>query len=422
MPNRYVRLTSKMLGDMKIYGKENYCNKDEEWTMSNTTLIQKILYDAFLHCLNYKKANRNTSVKVVIKAEQNDTCKKDMRISFRLSDQMCIILEDYYGNSDELSFVVRCAIRDVLNNNRRPTELAKDEKIRFMVGQKNSQMTEWINGIFNDIKHRRTSLSGYSEVFVGTANVFLHLDAEIIAGDNILNDNSEHGCNLLQVIKNYPVELKKEILSLSISADGFERAKKELKGIKLTSKKKRVRAAALFFFLCNCSVYGKAEYYHEKKRFLYLVDVISAVHKKLENVEITKRDALYHLNKLMNVSNHLLFFDPPYIGTEDYYQHQNSNRKVFRLHQELRNRIMRLKENNVCIVTYRVTSSETMKSKGYTDVVLKRQLDELYLNRGFYIAFKPLKRTRGQIEILISSEQFYGSTPYTSSLVEMEVQ
>lgn len=422
MKNRYVRLTSKMLEDMRIYGKENYCNKDEEWTMSNTTLIQKILYDAFLHCLNYKKANRNTSVKVVIKAEQNDTCEKDMRISFRLSDQMCIILEDYYGNSDELSFVVRCAIRDVLNNNRRPTELAKDEKIRFMVGQKNSQMTEWLNGIFNDIKHRRTSLGGYSEAFTGTANVFLHMDAKIIAENTILNDNSEHGCNLLQVIKNYPVELKEEILSLTVSAEGFKKAQKELEKIKLTSKKKRVRAAALFFFLSNCSVYGKAESYHEKKRFLSLVDVISAVHKKLENVEITKRDALYHLDKLMNVTNHLLFFDPPYIGTETYYKHQNSAGNVFKLHHELRNRIMRLKENNVCVITYRVTASKTMKSKGYTDELLKRQLDELYLNRGFYIAFKQLKRTRGQIEILISSEQFIGSTPYASPLCKKEVQ
>ena len=83
---------------------------------------------------------------------------------------------------------------------------------------------------------------------------------------------------------------------------------------------------------------------------------------------------------------------------------------------------MRLKENNVCVITYRVTASETMKNKGCTAEVIKRKLDELSLNRGFYIAFKPLKRTRGQFEILISSEQFDGSTPYTSSLVEMEVQ
>lgn len=350
---RVVRLNDETINKLIQYEKDGN-SQSCSINVRTKSALQNVLNDAFLYCMNYKKANRPTSVDKVITAEKNDKSKKDIRVSFRMSDERCILLMDYY-KTNNFSFAVRCAIRDALNKNHRPEQLTEQEKIRYMIGQKNSQMARWLNDIFNDIKKRRTSLSSYSEAFVGTANVFLHLDAEIIAGDIILNDNSEHGCNLLRVVKDYPVELKEEILSLTISADGFERAQKELKGIKFTSKKKRVRAAALFFLLSNCSVYGKAEYYHEKKRFLHLVDVLSAVHKKLENVEITKGDALYHLDKLMNVSNHLLFFDPPYIGTESYYKHQNSDGNVFKLHHELRNRIMRLKENNVCVITYRVT-------------------------------------------------------------------
>ena len=443
MTNRYVRLTSKMLEDMKVYGKENYCNQDGEWTISNTTLIQKILYDAFLYCLNYKKKNRKISVKTIIKMEQSDTNKKDLRISFRLSDQMCIILEDYYpSNNDDktkkLSFALRCAIRDLLSNNRRPEQLAPTEKVRCMIGQKNNEMVKLLKKIFNDIATRRT-ICGYHEPFTGTANVYLHSD---ITCATMLNDNSKHGCNLLKVIKHYPVKLKEEILSLTISEDSFKRAKEELKHIKTNYKRKKIRAAALFFFLCNCSVHAKAESYSKKVSFLEMIDVISVAHEHLQNVEIKKSNALYYLNKLINTTNQLIYCDPPYLGTEDYYKNQNSKNEVFTSHNSLCNKVVELSKNNVCIISYRVTASKGMawnnippkekptksaknfrirQEKRKVENKIKQQLDRLYLNKGFHIAFKTLKRTKHQVEIIISSEPFAGSKPYTSPLCKKEV-
>ena len=52
---------------------------------------------------------------------------------------------------------------------------------------------------------------------------------------------------------------------------------------------------------------------------------------------------------------------------------------------------------------------------------IKQELDTLYLNQGFYISFKTLTRTKGQVEIIISSEYFNGSKPYTSPLCKKEV-
>jgi len=438
MPNRYVRLTSKILEDMKLYGKENYCNQDEELNITNTILIQKILDDAFLHCLNYKKANRKISVNTIMEAEKNDHENLDVRISFRLSDEMCIAFEDYYGKTDNLSFALRCAIRDLLSNNRRPEQLAPTEKVRCMIGQKNDEMVRLLNEIFNDIATRRT-ICGYHEPFTGTANVYLHVDTKCTA---MLNDNSKHGCNLLKAIKYYPVELKKEILSLTISADGFKRAKEELKYIKTNCKNKKIRAAALFFFLCNCSVRAKAESYGKKESFLEMIDVISVAHERLQNVEIKKSNALYYLNKLINTTNQLIYCDPPYLGTETYYKNQNSKNEVFTSHNSLCNKVVELSKNNVCIISYRVTASKGMawnnippkekptkseknfrirQEKRKVENKIKQQLDHLYLNKGFHIAFKTLKRTKHQVEIIISSEPFVGSKPYTSPLCKKEV-
>lgn len=438
MKNRYVRLTSKMLEDMKLYGKENYCNQGEELAMSNTTLIQRILYDAFLHCLNYKKANRKFSVDTIMKAEKNDHEKFDVRISFHLSDEMCIAFEDYYGKTDNLSFALRCAIRDLLSNNRRPSQLAPTEKVRCMIGQKNDEMTELLKEIFDDIATRRT-INGYHEPFAGTANVCLHVN---MSSTTTLNDNSKLGCNLLNVIKFYPVELKEEILSLTISEDGFKRAKEELKHINITCKSTKIRAAALFFFLCNCSVRAKAESYSKKVSFLEMLDAISVVHERLQNAEIKNSNALYYLNKLTNATNQLIYCDPPYLGTEAYYQNQNSKNDVFTSHESLCNKIIKLKKNNVCIVSYRVTASKAMawnniphkdkptkseknfrirQEKRKVENEIKQQLDHLYLNKGFYITFKTLKRTKNQVEIIISSEPFAGSKPYTTPLCKKEV-
>lgn len=438
MKNRYVRLTKTMFEAMLRYGKEHYRNSDGSYVISNTLLVQRILNEAFLYCLNYKKANRKVSVNTIMKAEQNDHNKMDVRISFRLSDEMCIAFEDYYGKTDNLSFALRCAIRDLLSNNRRPKQLAPTEKVRCMIGQKNDEMTKLLKEIFNDIATRRT-ICGYHEPFTGTANVYLHVDTKCTA---MLNDNSKQGCNLLNVIKLYPVKLKEEILSLTISEDGFKRAKEELKHIKTTCKSKKIRAAALFFFLCNCSVRAKAESYSEKESFLEMLDAISVEHERLQNAEIKNSNALYYLNKLTNTTNQLIYCDPPYLGTEAYYRNQNSKNEVFTSHKSLCNKVIELSKNNVCIVSYRVTASKGMawnnipskkkptkskknfrirQEKRKVEKKIKRQLDSLYLNKGFHIAFKTLKRTKHQVEIILSSEPFAGSKPYTSPLYKKEV-
>lgn len=156
-----------------------------------------------------------------------------------------------------------------------------------------------------------------------------------------------------------------------------------------------------------------------------------------------KSNALYFLNKLENASNQLIYCDPPYLGTEAYYKNQNLKNEVFTSHTSLGNKVVELSKYNVCIVSYRVTASKGMawnnipskekptkseknfrirQEKRKVENKIKRKLDSLYLNKGFHIAFKTLKRTKHQVEIIISSEAFVGSKPYTTPLCKKEVQ
>lgn len=441
MNNSIIRITETMSNDMRAYAQNNYVGDNALTSTTNTTLLQTILDDAFLYCMNYKSSNRKASVESIVAEEKADKAQKIVRTTFRISAEMKNLFMEFY-KTDNLSLAIRCAIRDVLTNNRRPDSLAPQEKLRFMIGQKNPEMLELYNAILNDIMSRRT-INGYVEPFTGTGNIYLHNDFHLC--ENILNDTSKQGCNLFRVIQKYPVELKAEILSQPVSREFFEKCKTELNKLRLINKKNRIKAAAMYFFLCNCSVYGKGECFKaslKEDNYKKLVDVISVAHDLLRDAKITNTDALYQLDKLANASNQLIIYDPPYIGTEDYYRNQNTKSKVFKLHRELRNRIMRLKENNVCIITYRITASITMARKSISDYNnlhkserkfrlrqakrkvenwIKQELDALYLNRGFYISFKPLTRTKGQVEIIISSEYFNGSKPYTSPLCKKEV-
>lgn len=412
-----MRISSEMLEEIMQYQKT--LSENTELTSSTPSFyVKKTVFIAIVWCINHTKKHRKLTSCDIVDIEKKDKRKKDCRISIRLTKEEQQLLLKFY-NVTKISVAIRCAILDVVQQNERPHEMDGSEKVRYLLGQKNLTMTEWLSSIFDTVI-KQFNVTTYAEPFTGTANVYLHSHINL---KTILNDNNKWGCNLLKVIRDYPKELKLELFKQPITATAFKDAVTKLKKLSLNTKAERIEAACLYFFITNCSYYGKAENYNktEAPAFQKKLDSLSIISERLQNVEITNCDALYFLDKLQTACSHLLYFDPPYICSEEYYAKQNTREKIFFSHIALRNRIDKLRKNNVCIISYRITTSKTMKSKGFDNNFVCNALDKLYLDRGFFIAFKKLATTKRQIEILISSVSFDGSIAYDTPLHQMDI-
>lgn len=344
------------------------------------------------------------------------------RKSVRLEQKAIQFLMDYYGTSD-MTLALHCCIYDVLHHTaKEQLQLNYRNKIFYMIGQKNPAMLCFLNEAFEDIRNA-CPITGYIEPFCGTANVLLHTSKSTI--ENV-NDNSKDLVNVLRVIKLYPYELRLSLLSTSFTQECFENFKEQLqKDFSLKSpKEKQIERATAFFFCRYTSCYGDGKNFAKKrslKRFRQKLDIFYLISQRLENVEIRKSDAIYYLRTLKTLKGYLIYFDAPYLCSEEYYAKNNSKKSVFNSHIALRNQVEDLRNNNICLLSYRITASKTMNSKGITDAQIRNKLDRLYLNREYHFRLKEINREKGQIEILLSTVPFCGSIPYTSPLDELEV-
>ncbi|MCM1209911.1 MAG: hypothetical protein NC309_13400 [Ruminococcus sp.] len=98
----------------------------------------------------------------------------------------------------------------------------------------------------------------------------------------------------------------------------------------------------------------------------------------------------------------------------------NQKRAAFKAHRSLRNQAEKLREaGHICLLSYRITAGKTQPESAGRQI--RKHLDDLYMNRGFYYIPNPLENPKGQIEILLSTVPFDDSKPYTSPLTEKEV-
>lgn len=346
----------------------------------------------------------------------------DRRISLRLPKQAVSFLQDYYQTTS-FSEIIRCCIHDVLNDVCINTTLNGHDKIFYMVGQKNVGMQDFLNESFDDICSVYR-VDGYAEPFCGTANVLLHTaetDAEF------LNDNSVDLVNLLRVIQKYPYELRLNLLTTALNENTFNTFKTLLAEpfVLKVQKNKQIKRATAFYFVRYASVYGKGDYFKSKTSidgYHRRLDTIYPLSQRLQGVDIKKRDALYFAKTLSeDAENMLVYFDAPYIGSEEHYKSNNRKQMVFSAHTALRNRVEKLRQKNICLLSYRITASDSMRNNGIKDCKLRDRLDKLYLNQGFYYRLKKFDNKKGQIEILISTVPFCGAKPYITPMREVEV-
>lgn len=99
-------------------------------------------------------------------------CSADTRISIRIDIDILEYVKTYYS-TDSQTTAILCCIFDVLNNIAENHTLTPRYSIIYMLGQKNPQMQEFLNSIFDEIKSNNT-IERYIEPFTGTANVLLH--------------------------------------------------------------------------------------------------------------------------------------------------------------------------------------------------------------------------------------------------------
>jgi len=195
-----------------------------------------------------------------------------------------------------------------------------------------------------------------------------------------------------------------------------------------TLKAKRleqVARATAFYFCRYASVFGKGASFKSKTSddgYHRRLDSIYPISQRLQGVDIKKRDALYFA-KIMckETENLLIYFDAPYIGSEEHYKVNNRKQMVFSAHAALRNRVEKLRQRNICLLSYRITASDSMRDNGIKDYKLQARLDELYLNQGFWYRLKKFNNNKEQVEILISTVPFCGAKPYTTPMREVEV-
>ena len=390
---------------------------DKYQTASFSDALQKCIKDSILHHTFFTKNKRRCTPKKTLQRVRTENLPLTERKSVRINKDALDFLQNYYGVNLSISEVLRCCITDVLHDVGKPQKLKPSNNLFYMAGQKNPQMQEILNGCFNSLKTKH-KFSGYVEPFTGTANVLLHKPERLKR--EWLNDNSVYLVNVLSVLRDYPLELILAVWKRGYSKATFNMNKAMLKG-RFSFKEKKatlISRAAAFYFNRYASHYGDGKSYKKKMKqdtFQHKLDTIGILSERLQNTQIKKRDALYYCKTLKGISDHLIYFDSPYIGSEEYYRENNSKGIIFSSHTALRNRVEQLRRKNICVISYRTTASDSMRQNGITDEYVRHTLNRLFCGKDYHYITTPY--IKGQIEIVIATVPFEGSTPFNQPLV-----
>jgi DNA adenine methylase len=181
-------------------------------------------------------------------------------------------------------------------------------------------IADWVIGNFP------TNYSRYVEVFGGTARILL---AKTKSDVEIYNDFNTNLANLFEVIRTKKDEFVEQLNSTIISEDLYNHWFLELnEGI--VEKDDRmiisVERALKYFYIMSFTFKGKFtggfcvipdKNYCEKLQ--EKINTVNWIHQRIKNCIITNKS----YEKVITANNNadtLLFLDPPYVGTEQYYE------------------------------------------------------------------------------------------------------
>lgn len=173
-------------------------------------------------------------------------------------------------------------------------------------------------------------ISRYIEVFGGAGWVLFHKDRH--AEFEVYNDYNSELVNLFRCVKHHRPELQRELSWMLNAREFFEEFKEQYKVIGLTD----IQRAARFFMLLKTSYGANGRSYGcVKKDLSVMLKYLEEVEKRLAKVVIENKD-FEDLIEVYDKPEALLYCDPPYYGTEKYYEVQFSQGDHIRLHEALK--------------------------------------------------------------------------------------
>lgn len=154
----------------------------------------------------------------------------------------------------------------------------------------------------------------YIEVFGGAGWVLF--DKEQGKELEVFNDIDSNLINLYRCIKYHCNELQKELEWLSISREQFFDSKSQMDCRGLTD----IQRAARYFHIIKVSFGADRKTFGtNKKNLSNSIEYLPLIQKRLKNVVIENRD-FESLIKVYDRPKALFYLDPPYHGTEKYYE------------------------------------------------------------------------------------------------------
>ncbi|MDO4773010.1 MAG: Dam family site-specific DNA-(adenine-N6)-methyltransferase [Bacillota bacterium] len=168
----------------------------------------------------------------------------------------------------------------------------------------------------------------YVEVFGGAAWVLLGKEKH--AKEEVYNDYNKDLVNLFRCVKYHRQELEKELELTLSSRENFNYFKDLLALDGLTD----IQRAATFFYLIRLSFGNKgANYATRGKSLKKQITMFRQLATRFEKVVVENKD-FEELIKLYDRSDTLFYLDPPYLGTENYYN--NARQKYFTSEDHIR--------------------------------------------------------------------------------------
>jgi len=175
----------------------------------------------------------------------------------------------------------------------------------------------WIGGkkLLRNAVCERFPVSGvekYVEVFGGAAWILFHKEKH--ANLEVYNDINSHLVNLFKCVKHHPNAIKEELENTLNSREYYSNCKELYKSEALTD----IQRAAKYFYMIRASFSSKVSTYGAKARDISNAEYLEAFKSRLKKVVIENK-SFPSLIKQYDRSHTLFYCDPPYFGTERYY-------------------------------------------------------------------------------------------------------
>ena len=271
---------------------------------------------------------------------------------------------------------------------------------------------------------------------MGSANVFFHLKNNIPGEDCFLNDLDYNMVCLMEAIRDNLVNFKTEYIKYEFTEKTFYDA---LERYRLNAEEKYklspLVCALDIFYLLHFSYHANKKDFIpyepsdttgerfkniQRDHFVLPLLPLYKIHCRLENVNISCKDALDFIDNHLSGKNTLFYIDSPYFYSEEVYEVCKSgtdslSEKPFP-HEELAQKLIDINNSgNYFVASNRVTVSSTNKknSRKLSNKLAIEMANKCYSNHGFNYKLIACKNQndedKNQVEILVSNYPFKDS-------------